>query len=97
LARVAAAALLLPPLLAVPLFVLGGRIANGLDDDASNGVFALDLLLGIAGPVVLAALLAYRRAGIPIAVVLGIASGLISVAVLFVAFLVYCDTRDCIV
>ena len=96
MARVAAA-LLFPPFLAVPLFVLGGRIADGLDDDASNGVFALDVLLGIGGPALLAAVVAYRKVGIPIAVVFGIASGVISAAVLLVAFLIYCDSRDCIV
>jgi hypothetical protein len=96
LARVVAA-LLLTPLLAVPLFVLGGRIADGLDDDASNGVFALDVLLGIGGPALLAVLVAYRRVGIPIAVVLGVASGVISAGVLLAAFVIYCDSRDCIV
>ena len=95
MARVVAAALLLLPLLALPLFLLGGRIAEGLDDDRSNGVFALGILLGIGGPALVDALLAYRRRGFALALVLGSASGLISAAVLIVSFIVYCDSRDC--
>jgi hypothetical protein len=90
-------ALFLLPLFSIPLYLLGNWIAQELDDDPSNGVFALDLVLGIGGPGLLAVLVAYRRLGIPLAVVLGIASGFLSAGVLLVTFVIYCDATDCIV
>jgi hypothetical protein len=96
-AALLAAALLILPLLSVPLFLLGGWITNDLDDDVSNGRFALDLVLGVGVPALLAAFIAYRAVGIPFAVVLGIVSGALSVGVLLVAFVIYCDATDCIV
>jgi uncharacterized membrane protein YphA (DoxX/SURF4 family) len=90
-------ALLLLPLLSVPLYLLGNWIVQELDDDPSNGAFALQLFLGIGGPGLLAILVAYRKVGIPLAVVLGIASGFVSAGVLLVTFVIYCDATDCIV
>jgi hypothetical protein len=97
LARLLLITLVLLPLFAIPLFLIGGRVADALDDDASNGVFALDFLLGVGGPGVLATIVTRRRVGIPVAVGLGVASGAVSLAVLFVAFLIYCSAVDCIV
>lgn len=90
-----AIALLVLPLLAIPLYLLGGRIADGLDHDDSNGVFALNLVLGVGGPGLLAIALAWRKLNIPVAVVLGIASSIVSLVVLFIAFLIYCDAVNC--
>jgi hypothetical protein len=92
-----AIALLVLPLLAIPLYVLGGRIADGLDQDDSNGVLALNLLLGVGGPGLLAVVIAWRKVNVSLAVVLGFASSIVSVAVLFVAFLIYCNAVNCIV
>lgn len=94
-----AIALLVLPLLAIPLYLLGGRIADGLDHDDSNGVFALDLVLGVVGPGLLAIVIAiaWRKLNVPVAVVLGVVSSIVSLVVLFVALLIYCDAVNCIV
>ncbi len=94
---VVVAAVALVPLTAVPLFLAGERFAAALDDDKSNGVFALGLLLGIGGPAVLATLAAWRHVKRPIAFALGVAAGAVSVAVLLAAFLIYCSAVDCVV
>ena len=90
-------AFVVAPLLAIPLYLLGGRIADALDHDGSNGVFALELVLGVGGPGVLALLVAWRRASVPVAVALAVASTALSLAILFVAFLIYCSAADCVV
>jgi hypothetical protein len=89
------AAVLLLPLLSVPLFLLGSWIVDALDDDASDGRFALGLVLGVGGPALLALLTTHRRVGTPTAVTLGIVSGALSLGVLFFSLLVYCNGRDC--
>jgi hypothetical protein len=89
--------LVLLPLLSIPFYLLGNRIAGALDDDESNGVLALGLMLGVGGPGLLAIAVAYRRVKTPIAVALGIAAAVISVGVLLAAFVIYCDAVDCIV
>jgi hypothetical protein len=91
------AAVVLAPLAAVPLFLVGERFADALDDDESNGVFALGLVLGVGGPALLATLVAWRQVKRPVAIALGLAGGAVSVAVLFAAFLIYCSAVDCIV
>jgi hypothetical protein len=95
IAAVLVITLVLLPLLSIPFWLVGGRIADALDNDDSNGVLALDLILGVGGPGLLAIAVAYHRVKTPIAVALGIVTGGISLVVLFVAFLIYCD--DCIV
>jgi ABC-type Fe3+ transport system permease subunit len=90
-------ALVLAPLTAVPLFLVGQHVADALDDDKSNGVLALGLLLGIGGPAALTSVVSWRRARRSIALALGLTSGAASVAVLFAAFLVYCSAVDCVV
>jgi hypothetical protein len=89
--------LVLLPLLSIPFYLLGNRIAGALDDDESNGVLALGLMLGVGGPGLLAIAVAYRRVKTPIAVALGITAAVISVGVLLAAFVIYCDAVDCIV
>ena len=64
---------------------MGNRIAGAPDDDESNGVLALGLMLGVAGPGLLAIAVAYRRVKTPMAVALGIAAAVISVGVLLAA------------
>ena len=95
IAGVLVVALVLLPLLSVPFYLLGNRIAGALDDDESNGVLALGIMLGVGGPGLLAIAVAYRRVKTPIAVALGIAAAVISVGVLFAAFVIYCDAVDC--
>jgi hypothetical protein len=90
-------ALVLVPLTAIPLYLVGQRVANALDDDSSNGVFALGVVLGVGGPALLATIVAWRRARPAIAVALGLASGAIAVAVLLASFVVYCSAVACIV
>jgi hypothetical protein len=80
-----------------PPFLVGERFADALDDDESNGVFALGLVLGVGGPALLATLVAWRQVKRPVAIALGLAGGAVSVAVLFAAFLIYCSAVDCIV
>jgi hypothetical protein len=91
------AAVVLAPVTAVPLFVVGERFADALDDDNSNGVFALGLVLGVGGPAFLATLVAWRQVRRPVAIALGLAGGALSIAVLFAAFSIYCSAVDCIV
>lgn len=88
--------LLVFPLLAVPLYLVGHFLADAADNDDSNGVFALDLILGVAGPGLLAILITLRTFRFPAAaaLVLGILTSLLSVAVLFIAFLIYCRNCD---
>ena len=95
IAGVLVVALVLLPLLSFPFYLLGNRIAGALDDDESNGVLALGIMLGVGGPGLLAIAVAYRRVKTPIAVALGIAAAVISVGVLFAAFVIYCDAVDC--
>ena len=96
-AAVVFAAVALVPLTAVPLFLVGERFAAALDDDKSNGVFALGLVLGIGGPAVLGTLIVSRHVKRPIALALGVAAGALSVAVLLATFLIYCSAVDCVV
>jgi len=42
--------LVLLPLLAIPIYLVGTGIADALDDDPTNGVFALGLILGVGLP-----------------------------------------------
>ena len=50
--------LLVFPLLAIPLYLVGHFLADAVDNDDSNGIFGLSLILGIAGPGLLAILAA---------------------------------------
>ena len=87
--------LLVVPLLSVPLAVVGTRVADALDDDSSNGVFALGPILGLVGPALIAFAIAVRRLPVPVAVVLGLVAGVVSAGVLLVALGVYCSGIDC--
>jgi hypothetical protein len=73
---------------------VGQHIADSLDTDDSNGVFALGLILGVAVPVLVAVWVARFPAAwkwLP-ALALGIGSGFLSVVTLLAAlFLFYPD------
>jgi hypothetical protein len=79
------------PLCAVPLYLLGSYVADALDNDDSNGVFELGLLLGVGVPG-LAALWVARLVAVwkwlP-ALGLGIVSGFLSVVTLLAALLIF--------
>ena len=84
------------PLLAVPLYLIGHFLADAADNDDSNGVFALDLILGVVGPGLLASLVLSRTLRLPaaVAVALGVVSSAAAVVVLFAALLIYCRNCD---
>lgn len=94
-----ALSLFLLPLFAVPLYLAGQGIAGALDDDRSNGVLALGLMLGVPLPG-LASIIVARAWGelkwVP-ALALGFVTGGISLVVLFGAFLVSCSATNCVV
>ncbi|HET9673424.1 MAG TPA: hypothetical protein VFP31_01345 [Gaiellaceae bacterium] len=87
--------LVLVPLLSVPLYLLGSAVANALDEDSSNGVFALGQILGVLGPAALAFVIASRRLSVAVAVVLGLVAGVVSAGVLLVGLAVVCSGTDC--
>jgi hypothetical protein len=91
-----ATTLLLFPLLAVPLYLIGQSVADAADNDDSNGVFALGLFLGVGGPGLLTILVAYRTLRFPAvaAVVLGVITGMAAVVVLFAALVIACGDCD---
>jgi len=94
--RLVALVLVVVPLLSIPLYLLGNRVADALDRDSSDGVFALGLLLGVGGPTAVAAAIAARRVRLALAAVLGLAAGAVAAVVLLAAFVVYCSGDRCI-
>ena len=87
------------PLFAIPLSLLGQGIAEALDDDRTNGVLALGLMLGVSVPGVAAVTVArsWGQFRWHQALALGIAAGGISLVVLFVAFFAFCTATNCVV
>ena len=87
------------PLFAVPTYFLGQGIADSFDDDPTNGVLALGLMLGVAAPSLFSIFLARVWGELPwIALLaLGVGSGLASAVVLLAAFGVFCSATNCIV
>jgi hypothetical protein len=98
-AQTAALTLIVLPLLGVPSYFVGQAIANSLDHDRSNGVLALGLILGVAVPAVLSAVLARSWGELrwPAAVSLGIGSGVVALAALFMTFVAVCTSTTCVV
>jgi hypothetical protein len=88
---IVAISLLIFPLFAVPLYLMGFDIARGVDDDRTNGVLQLGLLLGPGLPALASVLLTRLKGGLrwPAALAVGVSSGVLSVVVLFLAFMVY--------
>ena len=87
------------PLFAVPIYFLGQGIADAFDDDRTNGVLALGLMLGVAAPALLSIFLArvwgeFRWIA---TLVLGVGSGLVSLFVLFTTFVAFCTATTCVV
>jgi hypothetical protein len=87
------------PLFAVPTYFLGQGIANSFDDDRTNGVLALGLMLGVAAPALLSIFLArvWGELRWIATIALGVASGLVSLFVLFTAFVAFCTATTCVV
>lgn len=87
------------PLFAVPTYLLGQGIADSFDDDPTNGVLALGLMLGVTAPSLLSIFLARVWSELPwiAALALGVGSGLASMVVLLAAFGVYCSAANSIV
>jgi hypothetical protein len=85
------------PLLSVPLLLIGAELRPSIPAGAVDR--STPLLLGVGGPSVLAMIFAYRKvkSWLP-AALLGVATGMMSVVVLFAAFVIYCYMRaPCIV
>jgi hypothetical protein len=87
------------PLFAVPTYLVGRGSADSFDDDRTNGVLALGLMLGVAAPALLSIFLArvwgeFRWFA---TLALGVGSGLVSLVVLFTAFVAFCTATTCIV
>jgi hypothetical protein len=94
--RVVALALVALPLLPVPIYLVGSATARTLDTDPTNGVLALGLVLGVGLPAVTSLALARSWGQLGwLPTTLGVASGVASVGVLFVAFAAYCSTVTC--
>lgn len=87
------------PLFAVPIYLLGQGIADSFDDDRTNGVLALGLMLGVAAPALLSIILARVWAEFRwfATLALGVGSGLVSLVVLFTAFVAFCTATTCVV
>ena len=87
------------PLLAIPIYLVGTGIADALDDDPTNGVFALGLFLGVGLPVMTS--LVFARSWSELSwlptIALGVGSGLASLGVLLVTFVAYCSATTCVV
>jgi hypothetical protein len=79
-------ALLLFPLLAVPLYLFAQIVGAEL----GIGIFEFPLVGAIGGPAALSFVVARRVLQVPVAVVVGFVSGAISLAALIGAILVYC-------
>jgi hypothetical protein len=92
-------ALVVLPLFAVPLYFLGQGMAGSLDDDRTDGVLALGLILGVGLPGIMSTVLARWWGDLHwvAAVVLGVGSGFIAVGVLFATFLAVCTATTCVV
>lgn len=92
-------ALFVLPALAIPAYVIGHSIVGAVDNDPTDGELELGLALGVLLPSMTSILLA-RRWGdlkwIP-ALTLGIGSGVGSLVVLSIAFVVFCSATNCIV
>jgi hypothetical protein len=87
------------PLFAVPTYLLGQGIADSFDDDRTNGVLALGLILGVAAPAFLSIFLArvwgeFRWIA---TLALAVGSGLVSLVVLVTAFVAFCTATTCVV
>jgi hypothetical protein len=87
------------PLFAVPSYFLGQGIADSFDDDRTNGVLALGLMLGVAAPALLSIFLArvWGELRWIATLALGVGSGLFSLVVLFTAFVAFCTATTCVV
>ena len=97
--KTVALTLVVLPLFAVPIYFLGQGIADSFDDDSTNGVLALGLMLGVAAPALLSVFLArvWGELRWIATLALGVGSGLVSLVVLFVAFVAFCSATMCIV
>lgn len=93
-----ALSLLVFPLLSVPIYLIGQRLADALDDDSTNGVVALGLGLGLGLPAILSLVFARRWGGLgwSAATSLGVGAGLVSASVLIIAAVLICSPTACI-
>jgi hypothetical protein len=97
--RTAALALLVIPLFSVPSYFLGQGIADALDNDRSDGVLALGLVLGVAVPGVMSIAVTRARgaSGWLAALAVGVGSGVVAVGVLLATFVAACTATTCVV
>jgi hypothetical protein len=98
-ARVVALAFVILPLFAVPSYFLGQVIADTLDDDPTNGVLALGLMLGVTFPAILSFLLArsWGKFRWFAALALSVGSAAAAVGVLLATFIAVCSATTCVV
>jgi hypothetical protein len=76
------------PLLAIPLYLL-------VLEARPHRLARFAVTVGVAGPGLLALVIASFRLKFLRALALGFASSMISLGVLFAAFLIYCDAINC--
>ena len=97
--RAVVLALVVFPFFAVPVYLVGQGIADSLDDDRTNGVLALGLMLAVGLPSLASIAVGRRWGGMRwvVALALGLASGCLSLGVLLVFFLAACTAANCVV
>ena len=88
----ATVALFILPLLAIPAYRAGLSLSSDPNDKAGLGV-----MLGLGVPTLLSMVITRRGGGASwvVAILLGLASGVIAAFVLFVGFLVGCAATNC--